>query len=83
MKCELCSRNCGDKVEVNSSICKHIYRPNELGLREIIKRQRQRIQQLNMKLRLLEDIKHISILKSLLRERDALLATRIIKKGML
>lgn len=81
MKCEHCNRNCGNKVTVNSAICKHIYRPNELGLREIIKRQR--IKQLNSQLRLLEDIKHIPILKLLLKERDALLATRIIEKGIL
>ena len=80
MNCQHCKQNCEGKIEPNSKECKFLYRPNEIGLKEIISKQRQTISRLREEIKLLKQIKHIEFLKQITKERDALIIERIINE---
>ena len=80
MKCQHCKQNCRGEIEPNSKKCKFLYRPNEIGLKEIISKQRQTISRLREEIKLLKQIKHIEFLKQITKERDALIIERIINE---
>lgn len=79
MNCQLCKKNDVCKFVLNSKECKFLYQPNELGLKEIISKQRKTISRLREEIKLLKEIKHIEFLKQITKERDALIVERIIK----
>lgn len=79
MNCQHCKQNCEGRIESNTKVCKFLYRPNEFGLKEIITKQRQTISRLREEIKLLKEIKHIEFLKQITKERDALIAERIIR----